>query len=99
MDFGLFQEKLRELHPQLYVDVNHRIYSLNPLGTSGIYLRRMRGESLLEGIGNFQKEIRQYNQTADKYVTWVTHQWVPEGDKFKGKRCIAMGWRTIVKNL
>jgi hypothetical protein len=97
MDINTFQEKLKELNPNLYIDFNHRILSLNPeLGTSGIYLRGRKREK----IKSNKREADILNDQDDDYVAWCTHKWVPEGNEYNPQgRLISLGWRTILRRL
>lgn len=104
MDFKVFQRKLRELHPDIFIDMEHVTYATNKeFGSSGIYLGNTRRETISE-IGAHESiidEVKAWNNATSDYLAWVAHApYVPEGDKFddNGKH-IFMGWRTIVKRL
>lgn len=103
MDFKLFRDKLTLLNPNLYVDLNHQILSLNSRGTSGIYLKGRRyAEKLDDSVlsGEEAKTARRYNEATDIYVGWCTHGYVTEGDEFdENRRLIGVGWRSIIKRL
>lgn len=104
MDFPTFYEKLKELNPFLYVDLNHVTYATNKVyGSSGIYLKGTQRELIkMSGLedAELSSQVKDWNAAQDDYVGWVTHGVVPEGDKFdENGRHVFNGWRTIVKRL
>jgi hypothetical protein len=103
MNFDNFCDKLKKLNSLLYVDCNRVVYTINPiLGTSGIYLKNKKRDQIDErGLSGDQlSDARIINDQHDEYIGWVTHGFVPEGDKFDDSgKCIARGWRSIVKKL
>lgn len=104
MDIGTFSEKLRQLNPHLYVDVNHRTYSTGSVeGSSGIYLRGQHANKI-SALGCGATSVRgaeAENSSPDLYVGWTQHGYVPEGDRFDldSGRVLCQGWRTIVRRL
>ncbi len=103
MDFDVFKNKLSELNPNFYIDLEHRVTILNPRGTSGIYLRGTPyAEKLDDSVlsGEEAKLARRYNESPDIYIGWVTHGYITEGDEFDERgRLIGPGWRSIIKRL
>jgi hypothetical protein len=96
MDINAFQDLLQDLNPKLYVDFKKRMYSLNPDGTSGIYLRGKKREHMK----GYTQEAAISNAQEDDYIAWCTHGWVPEGNKYdENGRMVAFGWRSIVRRL
>ena len=102
MDFEVFKQNLRSLNQLLYVDMNHRVFTQNPLGTSGIYIRSHFDDPIDVSVlsGDERRIGEAYNASPDRYLTWVTHQSVPEGDKYdENGKPTAKGWRSIVRGL
>jgi len=102
MDLSTFKYLLHKLNPRIYVDDKHRVVELNPMGTSGIYLRGERYEYTDSSVlsGESKRLLDAYNSSPDIYIGWTTHGSVPEGDIFDDKgRIIARGWRTTLKSL
>lgn len=97
-----FEEKLKKVNPNLYIDKEHITYATNPeLGSSGIYLKNRRRDYINPtGLEYDYKKAVETHNAADDYITWVTKHIVFESDQFteEGKR-VALGWRTIVKKL
>lgn len=102
MLLSIFREKLKRLNHKLYVDMKHVIYTLNPEGTSGLYLKDFNSGQIDSSVlsGDERRIADAYNSAPDEYIGWVSHGWVPEGDQFDEKgHIISKGWRTIVKHL
>lgn len=98
MDSGEFIYKLKRLNPRIYLDLNHRVYSTNPiLGSSGIYLKDVKDAP----VQSDSKEAQELNSAPDLYIGWMTHGYVPEGDEFdlKTGKLLSPGWRSILKKL
>lgn len=94
MDILSFDERLKKINKNLYIDFNHRVYSLNPeLGSSGIYLKHKKRTP----IPGTTADVRLYNDQDDSMIAWCTHRHVPEGNVYdKTGRLIAIGWRAIL---
>jgi hypothetical protein len=104
LDIGTFSQRLRELNPNLYIDTNHRTHSTGSSeGTSGIYLRNRQAAPIAAyGLGRgYVSGAESENSSPDKYVGWVQHGYIPEGDIFNSDtgQVICQGWRTIVRRL
>ena len=115
MDFNTFENKLKELNKDLYIQKNKKIFSINKEhGSTGIYLKDRKREQIEDDtisymknkngdyvhVGNLSNEIERYNKEPDTYLGWVTYDYVPEGEEFDDNgRVIAIGWRSIVKRL
>lgn len=97
-----FEERLKKLNSNLYIDKENIIYSTNAeLGSSGIYLKHKKRDYIpVYGLDLQDRIAAEKNNSADDYIAWVTKQIVYEADQFdKDGKCVAMGWRSIIKRL
>ena len=101
MNLSEFKHKLAQCNKDLYVDTNHRIYTVLPRGSSGIYCRSKRDMPIdLSGVyGQERVEAVRLNESQDKYIGWTPHEYLSDGDEFdlEKERFLAPGWRSIVR--
>ncbi len=97
-----FEEKLKKLNINLYIDKEHITYATNnKLGSSGIYLKFKKRDYInVYGLDWQDRIAAEKNNNTDDYITWVTKHIVYESDQFDDNgKCVALGWRSILKNL
>lgn len=103
MDIYQLQDKFSRCNKNIYIDLKHRIYTINKdRGSSGIYLKNKKTDTPIDLFGVYGKEKTEaeiLNEAPDLYLGWVAHGRIPEGHEFDlvSGKLLCPGWRALVK--